>query len=271
MVSQTSHPQGHWSPEADFSSIPFFIRRMDTSGYVKPAEVPEAHLPLIGFIYVIMGEVLVEVEGVPFLCQPGQMLLIPQQSPFAIHFYRNAVGYTGGFAPSILADTKPLRYLTEPLHQGFWFDEGVFMGALFNMLANSFEKGDRVFVEKGLDLLLSRIKPMQKAAFPAAVSRFLESLFNPKQMPGSIASYAAAIGISENYLSRLVKNATGRSVGAWIDIVRIQRAKRLLSETRLPIIDIAAAVGMDDQSYFSRLFKRETSLTPSSFRKKMQG
>lgn len=261
----------HWSPEADFSSIPFFIRRMDTSGYVKPAEVPEANLPMIGFIYVVSGEVLVEVDGVPFLCQSGQILLIPQQSPFAIRFYRNAVGYTGGFAPSVVPDNRPLRFLLAPLLQGFWFDEGVFIGELFNMLANSFENSDRVFVEKGLDLLLSRIKPSQETAFPAAVSKFLESVFNPGQMPGTIASYAAEIGISENYLSRLVKNATGRSVGAWIDIVRVQRAKRLLSDTRLSIIDIAAAVGMEDQSYFSRRFKRETSMTPSAFRKMMQG
>ena len=244
---------------------------MDTSGYVKTAEAPEARLPLIGFIYVASGEVLVEVDGVPFLCQPGQILLIPQQSPFAIRFYRNAVGYTGGFAPSILSDTKPLRFLSEPLHQGFWFDEGSFMGELFNMLANSFEKDDRVFVEKGLDLMLSRIKPTQEAAFPRAVSQFLESVFNPARMPGTIAYYASEIGISENYLSRLVKKFTGRSVGAWIDIVRIQRAKRLLAGTQEQIIDIAATVGVEDQSYFSRIFKKETGLTPSAFRKKMQG
>ena len=244
---------------------------MDTSGYVKPAEAPEACLPLIGFIYVATGEVLVEVDGVPFLCQPGQILLIPQQCPFAIRFYRNAIGFTGGFAPSILSDPKPLRYLSAPLHQGFWFDEGAFMSELFVMLENSFAKGDRVFVEKGLDLLLSRIKPAQKAAFPAAVSQFLESVFSPEHLPGNIASYAAEIGISENYLSRLVKKATGRSVGAWIDIVRIQRAKHLLSETRQSIIDISSAVGIEDQSYFSRLFKKETGLTPSAFRKKMQG
>ena len=265
------HPQAHWNPESDFSQTPFFIRRMDTSGYVKPAEAPEARLPLIGFIYVVSGEVLVEVDRAPFLCQPGQILLIPQQSPFVIRFYRNAIGYTGGFAPSILSDTKPLRFLSEPLHQGFWFDEGAFMGELFNMLSNSFERGDREFVEKGLDLLLSRIKPLQESTFPASVSRFLESVFNPDRMPGTIASYASETGISENYLSRLVKKATGRSVGAWIDIVRIQRAKRLLTETREPVSDIAAAVGIDDQSYFSRLFKKETGLTPSAFRKTMQG
>ena len=150
---------------------------MDTKGFIKPAEVPAARLPLIGFIYVTDGEVLVDADGTPFLCQPGQILLIPQQCPFAVRYYSEALGYTGGFAPSILTDAKPLRYLTVPLHQGFWFDEGVFIGMLFNMLLSSFNKGDRVFVEKGLDLLLSIIKPDHITALPPAVNRFLESVF----------------------------------------------------------------------------------------------
>lgn len=244
---------------------------MDTVGYVKPAEAPVAQLPLVSFIYVSSGEVLVEVDGSPFLCQPGQILLIPQQHPFAIRYYRDAIGYTGGFAPSILPDSKPLRYLSTPLHQGFWFDEGSFMAELFNMLATSFEKGDSVFVEKGLDLLLSRIRPNLPSVMPPAVTSFLESVFDPSRTPGTLAFYADRAGISENYLSRLVKQSTGRSVGAWIDIVRIQRAKRLLSSTDLPVIDVAASIGVEDQSYFSRLFKKETGMTPSAFRKKMQG
>lgn len=265
------HPLAPWNPEADFSRTPFFIRRMDTAGFLKPSETPQARLPLIGFMYIVSGEVLLEADDTPFLCQAGQILLIPQNCPFSIRYYRDAVGYTGGFAPSLLSDTKPLRYLSAPLHQGFWFDEAAFMGMLFNMLTVSFEKGDRVFVEKGLDLLLSRIKPEHTAAVPPVVSRFLESVFQADKRPGSIASYATECCISENYLSRLVKQSTGRSVGAWIDIVRIQRAKRLLAETHQSIIDIAAAVGIEDQSYFSRLFKKETGLTPSAFRKKMQG
>ena len=271
METEATVLKAHWNPDADFSQEPFFIRRMDTSGYVKPAEAPEARLPLIGFIYVTSGEVLVEVDGTPFLCQVGQMLLIPQQCPFSIRFYRDVTGYAGGFAPSILSDTKPLRFLSEPIHQGFWFDEGAFMGELFKMLAIAYGKRDRIFIEKGLGLLLSRIKPRKGTAFPAAVSRFLELAFNPGQMPGTIADYASKTKISENYLSRLVKKSTGRSVGAWIDIVRIQRAKRLLAETGDPVIDIAAAVGIEDQSSFSRLFKKGTGLTPSAFRKKMQG
>ena len=261
----------HWSPDADYSSFPFFIRRMDTVGYFKPAEAPVAQLPLVGFIYITSGEVLVDVDGTPFLCQPGQILLIPQRHPFAIRYYRDAIGYTGGFAPSILADSKPLGYLSAPLHQGFWFDEGAFVAELFNMLAISFEKKDSGFIEKGLDMLLSRIRLNLPAAIPAPVNTFLKSVFNPDQIPGTIAYYAAQANISENYLSRLVKQSTGRSVGAWIDIVRIQRAKRLLSTTSLSIIDVAASIGVEDQSYFSRLFKKETGMTPSAFRKKMQG
>ena len=265
------YPQAHWNPEKDFTSVQFLIRRMDTSGNLRASEIPEAKLPLIGFIYVASGEVLVEVGDIPFLCQPGQLLLIPQNSPFAIKYFRDAVGYMGGFSPSIMADSKPLRFLSSPLHQGFWFDEGAFVGELFNMLASSFEKGDQVFVEKGIDLLLSRINPGRETALPSGVSRFLELVFDSERMSGSISYYADKIGISGNYLSRLVKNATGRSVGAWVDIARIQRAKRLLSETRLSVIDVASAVGLEDQSYFSRFFKKETGMTPSAFRKKMQG
>lgn len=261
----------HWSPEADYSSYQFFIRRMDTAGYSKPAEVPEARLPLVGFIYITSGEVLVDVDGASYLCQPGQILIIPQQHPFSIRYYRSAIGFTGGFVPAFIPDSLPLRYLSAPLHQGFWFDEGSFMTELFNMLANSFEKGDNVFIQKGLDLLLSRIKPNRHAAFPAAVSSFLESVFDQERIPGTIAYYAKQANISENYLSRLVKQYTGRSVGAWIAIVRIQRAKHLLSQTSKSVIDIAADVGIEDQSYFSRLFKKETGMTPSAFRKKMQG
>ena len=249
----------------DYSNTSFFILRMNTSGNAKSTDIPVTRLPLIGFIYLTNGEVLADVDGRPFLCQPGQVLLIPSDSPFTIRYYSDAIGYKGGFSPSTVSDTAALRFLSEPIHQGFWFEEAAFMGMLFSMLESAFQKGERAFIEKGLDLFLSRVK------LHPAVTAFLESVFNSEKQPGTIARYASENGISQNYLSRLVKNATGRSVGAWIDIVRIQRSKRLLTSTSLPIIDIASSVGIEDQSYFSRLFKKETGLTPSSFRKKMQG
>ncbi len=261
----------HWKPDLDYSSCRFFIRRMDTSSHIKTDEVPMARLPLTGFIFVTDGQVLVEADGNSYLCQPGHVLIIPAQCPFAIRYYHDAAGYSGAFDTSTLSDSQPLRFLTSPVHQAFWFDEAVFMGELFKMILASFEKGDNLFVEKALDLFLSRIKSGQSQVIPQSVNVFLESLFDPQRAIGNITGYAQAAGISENYLSRQVKQSTGRSVGAWIDIARVVRAKRLLAGTSMPIIDIASAVGLDDQSYFARFFKRETGQTPTGFRKAMQG
>ena len=243
---------------------------MDTSGRTGTEEIPVSRFPLIGFIYVTQGEILVEAEGVPYLCQPGHSLIIPEHCPFSIRYYRDATGYTGAFSTSFLTDTKPLRYLTRPVHQAFWFDEGVFMGELFNMIMTSFEKGDEIFIEKALDLFLSRIKSGKPVAVPDNVNLFMESVFNPEKAAGTLESYAREAGISVNHLSRQVKQFTGRSVGKWIDSVRIVKAKRLLADTSLPVIDVAAAVGLEDQSYFARFFKRETGQTPTDFRKAMQ-
>lgn len=261
----------HSAPGMDYSACSFFIRRLNSHNPGKPAEIPPASLPLIGFIYVTSGQVLVETDGNPYLCQTGHALIIPANHTFSVRYYHDAAGYTGAFSTSLLSDTKPLRFLTEPVHQAFWFDEGVFMGELFNMILLSFEKGDDLFINKAMDLFLSRIKSGKTVAVPDIVNRFLESAFNPDLGIGTISSYAAQAGISENYLSRQVKQSTGRSVGEWIDAVRIVRAKKLLSETFLPIIDVATAVGLADQSYFARFFKRETGQTPSEFRKTMQG
>jgi len=261
----------YWHPDADYSSCPFFIRKMDTKGYVKAAQVPMARLPMEGFIFLVDGEVLVEAAGKSYLLTAGHLLLIPKDTPFAIHYYKDAVGHSGGFSPSLVPGSRTARLLTEPVQQAFWFDEGLFAGELFKMLQAAFERGDLAFLEKGMELLLLRVDPGRTPGMPALVSDFLDRLFRPDEIPGDIAAYAAQLCVSGNYLSRRVKQATGRSVGAWIDIARIGKAKRLLKETDLPVIDIAAAVGLEDQSYFSRFFRQATGQTPSSFRKMMQG
>ena len=261
----------HWKPDIDLSACRFYIRRLDTSHQVGAAQVPAVRLPITGFIYVTSGEVLVEADGNPYLCQPGHALIIPAQCPFAVSYYHDATGYTGAFSLSALNDTRALRFMTKPVHQAFWFDEGVFIGELFNMLQASFEKNDEVFIQKGLDLFLSRIRSGQTFAVHGTVNMFLESVFNPDGRIKTLESYAQEAGISQNYLSRLVKQYTGRSVGAWIDIVRTIRAKKLLTDSSIPVIDVATAVGLDDQAYFSRFFKRQTGMTPTEFRKSMQG
>ena len=64
----------------------------------------------------------------------------------------------------------------------------------------------------------------------------------------------------------LFKKSTGSSFKEYLNMVRIEESKRLLSNTDFSIIDIAIAVGFEDQSYFSKVFKKFTGLTPKQFR-----
>lgn len=244
---------------------------MDTRCFLEAAQESSSSLPIVGFVYLTSGDVLVEVENTSYLIGAGHLLLIPENVAFAIHHYSDAVGYTGGFQPSFFGDAKSLQFLREPLQQAFWFDEGAFMGELFNMLALRFERGDMAFIEKGLELLLTRVRALPSLHLPPPVSGFLDRLFSDGRSLLTASAYAAEMNLSINYLNRVVKRSTGRPLGFWIDTARLNRAKRMLKDSSLPMIDIAAAAGFFDQAYFARFFKKHTGMTPSAFRVAMHG
>ena len=74
-------------------------------------------------------------------------------------------------------------------------------------------------------------------------------------------------GISEKPLYEIVKSLTGKTVNAYITDLRIEKAKRLLSDTDKSISEISDAVGFDDYNYFIRTFKKWTSLSPLKYKK----
>lgn len=73
--------------------------------------------------------------------------------------------------------------------------------------------------------------------------------------------------ISTFYLSHLFKRITGYSVMNYLLSCRLANAKRLLSESKMSIAEIANECGFSDSSDFSRKFRQETSVSPSRFRK----
>ena len=49
--------------------------------------------------------------------------------------------------------------------------------------------------------------------------------------------------------------------------LRVDAAKKLLTQTTLPVSEVAARVGYDDYNYFIKVFKKETDFTPAKYRK----
>ncbi len=78
---------------------------------------------------------------------------------------------------------------------------------------------------------------------------------------------AAQVGLSKFYFHRLFKKAMGVSPSRYHIMLRIDEARRLLRETRKGVVDIALEVGYANASHFAHLFRRETGLTPSAYRR----
>ena len=85
-----------------------------------------------------------------------------------------------------------------------------------------------------------------------------------------LGQVVARTGIPERTLKRRFKAATGTTLIDYLQNLRVEAAKRLLESGRLPVDEISAEVGYEDASFFRRLFKRRTGLTPGRYRRMFQ-
>lgn len=82
-----------------------------------------------------------------------------------------------------------------------------------------------------------------------------------------MAFYADKLCLTPKYLSKLVKQASGRSAPAWIDSFVILEAKNMLKYSDKTIKEIVYALHFPNQSVFYKFFKAHTGITPSEYRK----
>ena len=77
---------------------------------------------------------------------------------------------------------------------------------------------------------------------------------------------AELCNISSSYFSKLFNKLVGENFNNYISLVRIKKACDLLTNTSHPITVIALDVGFEDSSYFNKMFKHLTGMTPTYYR-----
>lgn len=102
-------------------------------------------------------------------------------------------------------------------------------------------------------------EPLLAEVFDVVEQRFTEPL--------SLADVAKSVGVTPGYLTTLVRRRTGRTVVDWIIERRMVRARELLTETDLPVGEVARRVGIPDAGYFARVFRRGNGMTPREWRR----
>lgn len=82
----------------------------------------------------------------------------------------------------------------------------------------------------------------------------------------NVGFYADKLCLTPKYLSKLIKNASGRSAPEWIDSYVILEAKNLLKYSDIAIKEIVYRLNFPNQSVFYKFFKARTGMTPSGYR-----
>lgn len=82
----------------------------------------------------------------------------------------------------------------------------------------------------------------------------------------TLAEIAQVAGMNPHYFSRTFKQATGMPPHRYVTNCRVERAKRLLADDELPLVEVGLSVGFQNQSHFTTLFHRLTGVTPKAFR-----
>ena len=77
---------------------------------------------------------------------------------------------------------------------------------------------------------------------------------------------SSLVDLSPEYAGKIFKEAQGLSVSQYINKVRLSKAGKLLNSTELTVKEICNQVGIENDQYFYRLFKKEYGTTPAQYR-----
>ena len=101
-----------------------------------------------------------------------------------------------------------------------------------------------------------------KESYPEKALAFMENHFSASLSSEDIAE---AVGISVSHLRLLFRKQYGVSLMQKLNLIRIRRAKELLSSGMFSLAEVATACGFQNEYYFSRVFKQHTGIPPGKY------
>ena len=123
-----------------------------------------------------------------------------------------------------------------------------------------------VWVSNMLQRFISLTFEFEKVKHADIVYKVIEYIKSNYHRHISLEELANISYMSKTYLSTLFKKETGYSLSEYTNLIRVDRAQAFLMDNELRIIEIARICGFEDQSYFTKVFRKNTGVTPKKFR-----
>ena len=99
------------------------------------------------------------------------------------------------------------------------------------------------------------------------IAKALQQLHNNPHITWTLEKMAKKVGMSRAAFAKRFKELVGQPMFEYLTMLRMQRAKELLQETKLPRYEVASRVGYESDLAFTKTFKKHTGTTPTRYRK----
>lgn len=109
-------------------------------------------------------------------------------------------------------------------------------------------------------------KPVRTTRQRQMLEQFMKLAINDHAREHLVGYYADKMCVTPKYLSKIVKETSGRSVPDWLSELLILDAKNMLRHADMTIKEISARLNFPSQSFFFRFFKNHTGQTPTQYR-----
>ena len=216
----------------------------------------------------------------------GHTSIVPLGEPYLTHFDEEVEYLTVYLEPSVLARVASDSLNSERvrlIHACDASDPLVRQLALALVAEAESEGGaDRLYVDSLTTALVAHLlKHYARKSSKLRLSfgglpghkllRAVEFIHENLESNLTLAETAASVGLSPFHFARAFKQTTGLTPHQYLIKCRVERAKRLLAQSELPIAEVGYRAGFKNQSHFTMLFRRRTAMTPGDYRKATLG
>ncbi len=264
----------------------FFI--VQVQDLIRLIKLPVPPVRSVGytFIYLTHGDATMTIGSDTYTIYKNECLFVPAGQVYSFKTLDINKGYLCHVSPGFTTGTFGVAHPEKEFDfLNVWGNPCVKLNSqsaahvqqLLKHLYNNYTRhglNNRALLQTNFNAVLCEINLAyqppannNQQAQPVALSnQFKKLLTDNARTIHRVADYAALLHVTPNHLNKVVKKVTGKSPTVWIDEVRMLEAKVLLYQTGNTIAQVAAAIGIDDASYFARVFKKHEGVTPAQYR-----
>ncbi len=244
--------------------IPPIVWKGDSVGHIGENDL---------FFFVLEGECFLNIDSESHIVKPGQLAYLPKGKRRAYtHISERFTMYEMAFSATAngenimdllgltknnyvidIADVEQMRLLFETSHRKELFKNPIY---------------DISWCANILNIIRIYTEERQKTNSQDSIifKPVLQHMTNNIDKSIKTEEFAAIVYMQPTYFIRRFKKCFGMPPGAYFNRLKIYKTMGMLAGTELPVEEIASSVGIDDTSYFARLFKKYCGVSPSKYR-----